>query len=415
MVSEKKTENLKSFSYIATSSTAGVVRGELRAGTQDSVLLQLERMGLEPISVSEKQESILDMQIEIFEKVPPAAIYNFSRQLSVMLKAGVPLVDALDSVQSDKTNPLLKRTIDRVIDNVSGGMSLSNAMNKHPKVFNNMFVNIVKAGESAGVLDKVMFQLADFIAHDLKLRMGITQAIRYPSIVVGITILVGVFAVTYILPRFSTLFANTRIALPLPTRILLGINEFMTENWMGIIFFLLFFIIVFWRSLKTKAGLYQWHKFVLGLPIFGPIAQKMAISRFCHVLDTLDRTGVPILEALEIAGKTVGNTFIENRLSKVYADVQMGKKVALSINTHTFDIFPSHVLKMIQVGEDAGSMDDMLSEIGTMTDAEVQDRVLKLTATLEPVITVVMGVMILTLALAIFLPIWDMYEALSRG
>ena len=415
MDSGKKTNKYSSWSYIATNPSTGVVRGELRAIGQDSALIQLERMGLEPISVSEKKESILDMQVTLFEKVPPADIYNFTRQLSVMLKAGVPLVDALDSVHSDDTNPLLNRTLDSIIDDVNNGLSLSRAMEKHPKVFDNMFTNIVRAGESAGVLDKVMFQLADFIAHDLKLRMGITQAIRYPSIVIGITMLVGVFAVTYILPRFSTLFSSTRIELPLPTRILLGIDQFINDNWGGIIFFALFFAFVFWRALNTKAGLYQWHKFVLNLPVFGPIAQKMAISRFCHVLDTLDRTGVPILEALEISGKTAGNTYIEDRLSKVHTDVQMGKKVATSINMHTHDIFPSHVLKMIQVGEDAGAMDDMLGEIGDMTDAEVQDRVLKLTATIEPMITVVMGVFILILALAIFLPIWDMYEALSTG
>ena len=415
MALEKKTDKFTLFSYIATNPTTGVVRGELRASGQDSALIQLERMGLEPISVSEKKQTLLDLEINLFEKVPPQDIYNFTRQLSVMLKAGVPLVDALDSVHSDKENALLNRTLDAVIDDVSNGMSLSRSMGKHPKVFNSMFVNIVKAGESAGVLDKVMFQLADFISHDLKLRMGITQAIRYPSIVVGITVMVGVFAVTYILPKFSTLFSSTRIELPLPTRILLATDQFINDNWQGIIFFGLFFVLVFWRALKTEAGLFQWHKFVLGLPIFGPIAQKMAISRFCHVLDTLDRTGVPILEALEIAGKTAGNTYIEDRLHRVHSDVSMGKKVALSISTHTHDIFPPHVLKMIQVGEDAGAMDDMLGEIGAMTDAEVQDRVLKLTATLEPVITVVMGVFILVLALAIFLPIWDMYEALSTG
>ena len=332
-----------------------------------------------------------------------------------MLKAGVPLIDALDSVHSDQTNPLLSNTINTVIEDVSGGTSLSRAMGKHPKVFNTMFVNIIKAGESAGVLDQVLFQLADFIAHDLKLKMGIKQAIRYPSIVIGITMLVGVFAVTYILPRFSTLFSNTRISLPLPTRILLGLDQFWRDNWVGVIFFILLFIIILWQALRTDQGRFQFDKFILDLPIFGPIAQKMAISRFCHVLDTLDRTGVPILEALDIAGRTVGNTFMEKRLAKVHADVEMGKKVSLSIQKHTHDIFPPHVLKMIQVGEDAGAMDDMLKEIGDMTDAEVQDKVLKLTATLEPLITVVMGVMILTLALAIFLPIWDMYEALSRG
>ena len=171
----------------------------------------------------------------------------------------------------------------------------------------------------------------------------------------------------------------------------------------------------FIRIINTKKGRYEWHKLILSMPIFGPIAKKMAISRFCHVLDTLDRTGVPILEALKISGKTAGNAFIEDRLKNVHKDVNMGKKVAFSINRHTYDIFPPHVLKMIQVGEDAGAMDDMLKEIGDMTDAEVRDHVLKLTATLEPVITVIMGVMILTLALAIFLPIWDMYEALSNG
>jgi len=415
MASGKKTKKLSIFSYIATNAENGVVRGELRAIGEDSILVQLERMGLAPVSVSKKKESILDINLTFFEKVPPTDIYNFTRQLSVMLKAGVPLVDALDSVHSDQTNPLLNKTIDAVIDDVSSGMSLSKSMSKHPKVFNNMFVNIVKAGERAGVLDQVLFQLADFIAHDLKLTMGIKAAIRYPSIVIGITLMVGVFAVTYILPRFSTLFANTRIALPLPTRILLGIDQFMKDNWTGIIFFTLFFILVFWRALRTKAGLYQWHKFILGIPIFGPLAQKMAISRFCHVLDTLDRTGVPILEALDISGRTAGNTFVEDRLAKVHADVEVGKKVALAIQRHTHDIFPPHVLKMIQVGEDAGAMDDMLKEIGDMTDAEVQDRVLKLTATLEPLITVIMGVFILTLALAIFLPIWDMYEALSTN
>ena len=408
-------DKISHYSYIATNDTAGVIRGELRAGNQKSALAQLEKMGLEPISVNKKPQSILDTQIDIFQKVPPEDIYNFTRQLSVMLKAGVPLVDALESVQSDKTNDLLKRTIHKVIDDVSNGMSLSKSMGMHPKIFNSMFVNIIKAGESAGVLDKVLFQLAEFIAHDLKLRMGITQAIRYPSIVIGITILVGIFAVTYILPRFSTLFSNTRIELPLPTRILLGINQFMTDYWQIIIFSIFGLVLLVWRILKTKTGAYQWDKLLLDLPVFGPIAQKMAISRFCHVLDTLDRTGVPILEALDIAGKTAGNTFIEDRLSRVYKDVSMGKKVAVSINAHTIDIFPTHVLKMIQVGEEAGAMDDMLTEIGNMTDAEVQDKVLKLTATLEPIITVVMGIFILTLALSIFLPIWDMYEALSKG
>ena len=406
---------LLTFSYIATNAKTNLVRGDLKAINESSALAQINRMGLDLISLTSKKESVLNTDITFFEKVKPADIYNFTRQLSVMLKAGVPLIDALDSVHSDQSNPLMSKTIQNVIEDVSGGLSLSKALQKHPKVFNGMFVNIVMAGESAGVLDKVLFQLADFIANDLKLKMGISQAIRYPVIVVGITVLVGVFAVTYILPRFSALFTNTRIELPLPTKILLSLDQFTQDYWNIILGIIVVLVATFIRIISTKKGRYEWHKLILSMPIFGPIAKKMAISRFCHVLDTLDRTGVPILEALKISGKTAGNAFIEDRLKNVHKDVNMGKKVAFSINRHTYDIFPPHVLKMIQVGEDAGAMDDMLKEIGDMTDAEVRDHVLKLTATLEPVITVIMGVMILTLALAIFLPIWDMYEALSNG
>ena len=261
----------------------------------------------------------------------------------------------------------------------------------------------------------MLFQLADFIASDLKLKMGIKQAIRYPAIVVGITVLVGVFAVTYILPRFSTLFASTSIELPLPTRILLGMDTFIQNQWYLIIGIIGLIIASIIATLRNPRGRYLWHKNKIGLPISGPISLKMSISRFVHVLETLDRTGVPILTAIEISGKTTGNDFIQSKLQKVTGDVQMGRKLAASLSKYTSAIFPSQMLKMIQVGESAGSLDDMLVEIAEMTDAEIKDHVLKLTATIEPLISVFMGFMILTLALSIFLPIWDMYEAMSAG
>ena len=405
----------KTYVYIARNDLDEVVEGELKALEENAAVIQLGRMGMEPISILEKGESILEKDINLFESVPPMAIYNFTRQLSVMMKAAVPLVDALESMQSPDMNPMLKKATDKIIGDVSAGFSLSQAMSKHPRVFNEMFVNIIKAGESAGVLDEVMYQLADFISHDLKLRMGITQAIRYPMIVIGITLAVGVYAVTFILPRFSSLFSSTRIALPLPTRILLGLDVFIKANYSYIIFGIFAFLTAFLLIIRTERGRYHWHKFLLSAPIIGPILTKMAISRFCHVLETLDRTGVPILSALQIAGNTVGNAFILDRVKNIHLDVEMGKQIAKSLNIHAADVFPAHVLKMISVGEDAGALDDMLKEIGDMTDEETKDHVLRLTATLEPLITVFMGIMILTLSLAIFLPIWDMYEALASG
>ena len=409
-----KTKSSQQYDYIAQNASGEVVRGELKAINEDSVLQQLDRLDLDAISVSPVKESIWGKEITFFDRVPTLAIYTFTRQLSVMLKAGVPLVDALNSMHGENTNPKLHKALHQVIEDVSGGQSLSNAMAKHPKLFNTMFVNIVKAGENTGVLDTVLLQLAEFINNDLQLRMGIKSAVRYPAIVVGITMAVGVYAVTFILPRFSALFSSTKIALPLPTRILLGMDQFLQSYFYHLVIVIGLVVFALFRYIKTKNGLFQFDKFAFFAPIFGPINQKMSLSRFCHVFETLDRSGVPILESLDIAGKTVGNTFIQSRLSKVKGDVEMGRKVARSLTDHTHDIFPPHVLKMINVGEESGALDDMLKEIAIMTDIETEDLVKKLTATIEPVITVFMGIMILTLSLSIFLPIWDMYEALAN-
>jgi type II secretory pathway component PulF len=409
-----KTKSSQQYNYIAQNTSGEIVRGELKAINEDSVLQQLDRLDLDAISVSPVKESIWGKEITFFDRVPTLAIYTFTRQLSVMLKAGVPLVDALNSMHGENTNPKLNKALHQVIEDVSGGQSLSNAMAKHPKLFNTMFVNIVKAGENTGVLDTVLLQLAEFINNDLQLRMGIKSAVRYPAIVVGITMAVGVYAVTFILPRFSALFSSTKIALPLPTRILLGMDQFLQSYFYHLIIVIGLVVFALFRYIKTKNGLFQFDKFAFFAPIFGPINQKMSLSRFCHVFETLDRSGVPILESLDIAGKTVGNTFIQSRLSKVKGDVEMGRKVARSLTDHTHDIFPPHVLKMINVGEESGALDDMLKEIAVMTDIETEDLVKKLTATIEPVITVFMGIMILTLSLSIFLPIWDMYEALAN-
>ncbi|MBT3180547.1 MAG: type II secretion system F family protein [Candidatus Marinimicrobia bacterium] len=403
------------FKYIAQDKSGAVVNGKLKAIDEESALQQINRLGLEPFSVSPYKEPFWEKDIKIFDRVPVLAIYTFTRQLSIMLKAGVPLVDALDSMRGESTNPKLNKAIDQVISDVSGGYTLSSAMKKHPTLFNTMFVNIVKAGESTGALDEVLLQLAGFINHDLRLSMGIKSAVRYPAIVVSITMLVGIYAVTFILPRFSSLFSSTKIELPLPTRILLGTDQFLQLYFYHIVIVVAVLIFAFLRYIKTKKGKLQYDKFLFFAPIFGPINQKMSLSRFCHVFETLNRAGVPILEALDISGKTVGNSYIQSRLSNVKSEVEMGRKVARSLNNHTKGIFPPHVLKMINVGEESGAMDDMLKEIATMTDIETEDLVKKLTATIEPVITVFMGIMILTLSLSIFLPIWDMYEALANN
>ena len=215
MASEVKSSNtVEIFSYIARDQKSSVVKGEIKAIEERIVLEQL-KMGLDPISITVKKVSVLEkLDVNVFDSVPPDAIYNFSRQLSVMLKAGVPLIDALESMLSKTINPLLNKTIEKIIEDISAGSTLSGALEKHPKVFDTMYINIIRAGESSGVLETVLFKLADFISYDLQLRNGIKQAIRYPMIVIGITVTVGFYAVAFILPRFSVLFNQTGIELP---------------------------------------------------------------------------------------------------------------------------------------------------------------------------------------------------------
>ena len=417
MASVAKSKNaVEIFSYIARDQKASVVKGEIKAIEERIVLEQLKKMGLDPISITVKKVSVFEkLDVNVFDSVPPDSIYNFSRQLSVMLKAGVPLIDALESMLSKTINPLLNKTIKKIIEDVSAGATLSNSLEKHPKVFDTMYINIIRAGESSGVLETVLFKLADFISYDLQLTNGIKQAIRYPMIVIGITVTVGFYAVAFILPRFSVLFSQTGIELPLPTRILLGIDTFLQNYSFYLITGIAILAGLFFHFKRTKKGAIVWDRFKINAPVFGKIFKNMAISRFCHVLETLNRTGVPILESLTISSRSTGNSYVQHKLANTKSDVGLGHKIAKSLDKYGSDIFEAQQIKMIQVGEEAASLDDMLVEIALMVDNETQTRVRTLTSTLEPIITVIMGAMILVLALSIFLPIWDMYESLANN
>tara|TARA_B100000686_G_scaffold89789_1_gene96483 strand:- start:1012 stop:2244 length:1233 start_codon:yes stop_codon:yes gene_type:complete len=408
-------EAIKTFVYTAQDSQEIVRSGEYNAIDQSGVISYLSGMGLTPINIKQKKKSVLDIDISFFDTVPPNEIYNFTRQLAVMLRAGVPLIDALEAMESDQNNPGLNRVIKSVVQSISSGVSFSAALAEHPKVFNSMFIFIVKAGETAGVLDKVMMKIAEFIKHDLEMREGIKSALRYPAIVMLITLAVAVLAVVYLLPRFSSLFTETKIVLPPMTRFYLGMDYIIQNYYPYIIGLLIVLALAFIQFLKTKSGRHTWDKFVLNVPIFGPILRGLSISRFSNIFETLNSSGVPILSCLDIVGKTVGNAFIQNRLDKISQDVKAGKKIANSLRQHTDDIFPPHVLKMIEVGEEAGAIDDMMHEIAILFDNETRNKVQRLTASVEPVITVTMGIFILSLALAIFVPVWDSYVALTNN
>lgn len=397
------------FEYIAQGPEGKTVKGTYDAESEDQVLKYLSTEQFVPISVRKIKGSILERKFQFtLGRVKPGEIYDFTRQLAVMLKAGVPIHESLLAIEEQTESEKLKQVITDAAQNISEGKSFSDSLAGHPGVFSLMVVNMVRAGESAGVVDDVLTRLAGFINHDITVRRDIRKAMRYPAIVLTGVFLAAIGAITFVLPQFTGLFARSNVVLPLPTRFLLGLSDFFQSYWHVVFLGIgVTGLALFWYF-RTDRGRFALHKFYLNMPIFGKIYHKGALGRFCHVLETLDSSGVPILDALKISASTVGNDVINQEVDRAAEKVAQGRSVAASLGEGSR--FPRQMLKMIEVGEAAGSMDVMLREVASLYDAEVDELLGRLTTMIEPVLTVIMGAFILILAMAMFLPMWSMYQ-----
>ncbi|MEE9166595.1 MAG: type II secretion system F family protein [Candidatus Neomarinimicrobiota bacterium] len=401
---------MATFEWIARGPEGKTVKGTHDAETEDQVLRYLSTQEFTPISVRKTRGSILNKKFDFaLSRVRPEEIYDFTRQLAVMLKAGVPIHESLLALQEQTESQKLKQVISDAADNISEGKSFSESLAGYPDVFSPMVVNMVRAGESAGVVDDVLTRLASFINHDIKVRRDVKKAIRYPIIVLTGVFLAAVGAITFVLPQFSGLYGRSNVRLPLPTRFLLGISDFIQNYWLIVFLGTGLIVLALSWYVRTDRGRLSLHRFYISMPIFGKIYHKAALGRFSHVLETLDRSGVPILESLKISASTLGNDVISREVDKAIEKVAQGRSIAVSLGEGSH--FPRHMLKMMEVGEAAGSLDIMLHEVASLYDTEVDELLGKLTTMIEPILTVIMGAVILTLALAMFLPMWGMYEA----
>ena len=400
---------MATFEYIAQGPEGKTIKGTYDAETEDQVLKYLSIQKYVPISVRKSKGSLLEKKFEFtLGRVKPDEIYDFTRQLAVMLKAGVPLHESLLAIEEQTESQKLKQVISAAAENIAEGRSFSESLAEHPNVFSPMFVNMVRAGESAGVVDAVLTRLASFINHDITVRRDVLKAIRYPAIVLTGVLLATVGAITFVLPQFTGLYSRSGLPLPLPTRFLLGLSNIIQNYWYIVFLAIGLVVLALFWYVRTDRGRFTLHQFYLSMPIFGKIFHKAALGRFCHVLETLNRSGVPILDALKISASTVGNDVIYQEVERAAEKVAQGRSVAISLGEGS--TFPKQMLKMIEVGEAAGSVDVMLHEVASLYDAEVDELLGRLTTMIEPVLTVIMGAVILTLALAMFLPMWSMYE-----
>ena len=344
-------------------------------------------------------------------KVTKKDLVIFTRQFSTMIDAGLPLVQGLTILSEQMDNKTFKRILSEVVRDVGGGASLAESMGKHPKIFDDLYVNLVAAGEVGGILDTILQRLAAYIEKAEKLKGQIKSAMTYPIVVVAIAIIVIAVILIFVIPVFEEMFADFGSALPVPTQVVVNLSRFVKGNFHYMIGALIVIVFLFKRYKSTTGGRKRIDTLVLKLPIFGSLMKKVAVARFTRTLGTMISSGVPILGALEIVAKTSGNAVLEEVIYEVRASIAEGQTIADPLSEN--DIFPRMVVQMISVGETTGALDTMLEKIADFYDDEVDAAVDALTSMLEPLLMVFLGGSIGGLVIAMYLPIFKMAAAMG--
>lgn len=349
-------------------------------------------------SIKEKRKDLVLFQ----RKITPQEIAVFARQFATMIGAGVPLVRCLSILFEQEENPRLKEIITCIREDVEGGATFSNALQKHPDVFSDLFVNLVKAGETGGVLDEILERLATYLESSEQLRQKVKGALTYPVIVVAIAFAVVVFLVTFVLPTFQSILGDFA-KLPLPTRMLMITSSLMKRYFLILFLGLILSGFSVKRFLKTKVGIRFKDTHSLRVPKLGKMLRKVAVAKFTRTLGTLIASGVPILQALEVTADTAGNVVVADAVRITRAGIREGESIAGPLRKSK--VFPPMVVQMIAVGEETGELDTMLTKIADFYDSEVDHAVKALTSIIEPVVIVFMGIVIGGIVMAIFLPL----------
>src|ERR1041385_3243497 len=381
---------------------AGETAGVLVADTKDAVIATLRRQQIVVTAVKEKGK---ELALPKFGgKVPPQLVAIFTRQFSVMIDAGLPLVQCLEILGSQQEHKVFKRALIQIRQDVESGSNLADSMRKHPKIFNDLFTNMVAAGEAGGILDTILQRLSTYIEKAVKLNSQVKSAMIYPVAVISIAIIVVAVILWKVIPVFASLFAGLGATLPLPTRVVIALSNFIGDYWWiigGI-------LVAAWFGLKryheTPKGKRVIDGVLLKAPVFGMLLRKIAVARFCRTLSTLTSSGVPILDGLQITARTAGNSIVEDAIMATRKSVEEGKTISEPLGDT--DVFPSMVVQMIAVGEQTGALDTMLSKIADFYEDEVDTAVAGLMKLLEPILIAFLGVAIGGIVIAMYMPMF---------
>jgi MSHA biogenesis protein MshG len=409
---------LPSFQYKAVTTTGQVVTNVLDAPSQAAATKELFQKGFRPISLtavkgkdSKTASGSGGGQIQLFaKKVKPDEIVMFTRQLVTLLRAGVPMLTALEALR-DQSTKTFGEVINKIYVEVMSGKSFSQSLDQHPKIFSKMYVNSVKAGEMSGSLDTVLERMGQLIKHDAETKKKVKSAMQYPTFVMCAMLIAFIVIMVKVVPSFAELFDGLGMALPLPTKIMLSLSKFMQANILYILGVLAVAIASFKIYISKPKGRFWWDGIKMKMPVLGSVVLKSSMARFTRMFETLNRSGLPILQTLTTVSGAVGNVVIEKQIQQVALGVEKGEGISGSMKKS--NLFPPMVNRMISIGEQSGSLDNMLENIANHYDLEVEYAIKGMTSMIEPILTVVMGGAVVVMALGIFLPMWNMIGAIK--
>jgi type IV pilus assembly protein PilC len=402
---------MQNFKYTAKDASGKAMTGFFEAADYAAAVDMLRRQGLIIVSVKEAGKIKISAMSWGKKKVKIDDLVIFSRQLATMVDAGIPLVGALDILGDQVENKTFGEVIMKMRNDVETGSSLSDALSKHKRVFSPLFVNMVKAGESSGMLDDILDRLALYLEKTNSLQKKVISALIYPAVVSTMAVCITLLLLLKVIPIFKNIFSGFGSDLPKPTAVLIFISDGLQKYFLGVLIVLVVLAVIIARYVKTEKGRLLYDSLLLKLPIFGKLLTKVAISKFTRTLSTLIKSGVPILNSLEIVGKTAGNRAVEMAVETVRNNVREGESVAEPLARSK--IFPSMVVRMVSVGEQSGELEKMLSKIADFYDEQVDTAVRGLTSLIEPLIIAFLGIVIGTIVICMFLPIFKLTQVVS--
>jgi MSHA biogenesis protein MshG len=403
---------MATFRYKGRTARGDLVNGTLEAETAEAVADQLVTINVTPIDIAqtkqarERPAALASVKEALTRERPKADdLILFSRQMHSLTKGGVPLIRALKGLAASTHNVVLRETIGEIVESLASGRDLGTTLARHPRVFSPLYVNIVRVGENSGNLEESFKRLAQYIAFDKDTRRRIRTAFRYPILVVCFVAAAIAILTTFVIPKFATLFGHFNMGLPWPTRVILAVSHFASHDWPIVLALAIGAAVAVKLWINTDEGRYRWDKWKLKIPIVGDIVMRSSMARFARGFAMAYRAGVPLISTLTLTANAVGNTWLRERVLEMRTGVERGE--SLSHTAAAAGLFPPLVLQMLMVGEETGTVDDMLDEVGDYYESEVEYKLQNLSAAIEPILIVVMGVMVLILALGVFLPMWN--------